>query len=170
MWNLWIAFSIVSVIVIIDQITKYYAVLYLVGDAAYTLIPGVLSLRYHENPGAAWGMLADQRWVFMLISSLAIVGIIGYLIWNRKEKLPPLFLVSLAMFVGGGIGNMIDRVVLGYVIDFFRFDFIDFPIFNVADSFITVAAVLMILYMIWESIQEWKAKKGPPKITENRNG
>ncbi len=150
---------IVFLIVLLDQISKYFANVYLNGNATFHIIPNVLSFQYHENKGAAWGMLADHRWVFMVISTVAIIAIIAFLIFTRKEKQSHLFRLSLSFFVGGGIGNMIDRIFLGYVIDFLQFEFIDFPIFNVADSFITVGAFLMILTLIIDAIKESKNKK-----------
>jgi len=151
---------IIVFITILDQLSKYFADLYLKGASTVQFIPGVLSLHYHENRGAAWGMLSNHRWVFMVISTIAIVAIISYLIWTRKKKDPLLFRISLSFFAGGGIGNMIDRVVLGYVIDFLRFDFIDFPIFNVADSFITIGAVLMIINLLLDFVSDIKKKSG----------
>ncbi len=150
---------IVVLITVFDQLSKYYVNLYLKDAAAIQVIPGVLSFRYHENKGAAWGMLADHRWVFMVISSIAIIAIIAYLIWSRKKKDSLIFRVALCFFAGGGIGNMIDRIALKYVIDFLRFDFIDFPIFNIADSFITVGAALLILSLILDFIAERRSKK-----------
>ncbi len=157
-WYFMIITILIFSIVILDQVTKILANSYLNGSASVSVIPGILSFHYHENEGAAWGMLADQRWVFMSISSLAIIGIIAYLIYTSKSNHSPLFRTALAFFAGGGIGNMIDRIFLGYVIDFLQFDFIDFPIFNVADSFITVGAGLMILYLILDSISEIRRK------------
>ena len=150
---------IIFLIVVFDQISKYYADLLLKGAESVSVVPGLFSFHYHENKGAAWGLLADHRWVFMIISTIAILGITFYLIYSRKEKNPLIFRLSLAFFVGGGIGNMIDRIILGYVIDFIQFDFIDFPIFNIADSFITIGAFLMIVHLILESISEFRSKK-----------
>lgn len=149
---------IIVLITILDQLSKYFVNLNLKDSASIHMIPGVLSFCYHENKGAAWGMLADHRWVFMVISTVAIFAIIAYLIWTRKKKDGVMFRVSLCFFAGGGIGNMIDRVVLGYVIDFLRFDFIDFPIFNVADSFITIGAFLMVLNLILDFVSELRSK------------
>lgn len=150
---------IIILITVFDQLSKYFVDVNLKNSASIQVIPGILSFRYHENKGAAWGMLADQRWVFMVISSIAIFAIIAYLIWSRKKKDSMIFRISLCFFAGGGIGNMVDRIALGYVIDFLRFDFIDFPIFNVADSFITVGAVLMILSLILDFVAERRSKK-----------
>ncbi len=149
---------IILFIVVLDQISKYFAAELLQGGATHTFIHGVLSFHYHENRGAAWGMLEDHRWVFMSVSIVAIVLIFVFFFLTRKEKRSPLIVVSLSFFAGGGIGNMIDRIFLGYVIDFLRFDFVDFPIFNIADSFITVGACIMILYIVLETIREYKAK------------
>lgn len=149
-------------IVLLDQASKILAVTYLKDSAAVNFIPGIFSFRYHENKGAAWGMLADQRWIFMVISTIAILGILGYFIYTKKfikEKRPTLETISLIFFCGGGIGNMIDRVILGYVVDFLRFDFIDFPIFNVADSFISIGAVLMVINLIIETVNDYKKSK-----------
>ncbi len=158
---------LVIFIVFFDQITKHFASLCLQGGQTVTLIPRVISLRYHENSGAAWGILSDKRWVFMIISTIAILAIIAFMIYTRKQAQSKLLTVSLSFFLGGGIGNMIDRIRLEYVIDFLRFDFIEFPIFNVADSFITIGAGLMMLYLILETIKEEKAKRNLKKEHEN---
>lgn len=158
-----LAAILVIFIVLFDQITKYFADLYLQNCDAVGMIPNIISLRYHRNSGAAWGILSDHRWVFMVISSLAIIVIIVFLIYTRKHKQSRLLTISLSFFLGGGIGNMIDRVRLGYVIDFLRFDFIDFPIFNIADSFITIGAVIMLLYLILDTVKEEKAKRAEKK-------
>jgi len=152
---------LILLIVIFDQISKQLAVLHLKDAEAISFIPGLLSFRYHENSGAAWGMLSEHRWVFMTVSSFAILAIIGFFVYCRikNEKLSPLLITSLSFFCGGGIGNMIDRFFLGYVVDFLRFDFIDFPIFNVADSFISIGACLMVLYLLIETVNEYKEKK-----------
>ena len=150
---------LIVLIVLLDQISKYFANIYLNGASKQDFIPYVLSLQYHENRGAAWGMLADHRWVFMTLSTVAILFIIGFLIYTRKDKNPLLLTLSLCFFAGGGIGNMIDRIFLGYVIDFLNFEFIEFPIFNVADSFICIGAFLIILYLVFDIISESRSKK-----------
>lgn len=167
---MWV-YILIGLIVVLDQISKILVKLYLPSSAGVSVIPRLLSLRYHENSGAAWGMLADHRWVFMLISTIAILAILAYLVFVhvRKIKTDALFCVALAFFCGGGIGNMIDRIYLGYVIDFLRFDFIDFPIFNVADSFISIGACLMVLYLIIETVKDLKNKK-KSNIGDRKNG
>ncbi|MPN58753.1 Lipoprotein signal peptidase [bioreactor metagenome] len=84
----------------------------------------------------------------MITSSVALLAMIGYIIYSRKKQKPALLIISLAMMAGGGIGNMIDRIALKYVIDFIEFRVINFPIFNIADSFITIGAALFIIYYV----------------------
>jgi len=139
-------------IVGIDQVTKILTIKYLMPIGDFPLIKGVLHLTYVENRGAAFGMMSDRRWIFMIASVLAIVFVLLYIIFYGKT-LTPLLGISLSFVVGGGVGNMIDRVAYGYVVDFINFELIDFAVFNGADSFICIGAGLMILYVI---ISEFK--------------
>ena len=134
--------------VILDQWTKMLAVTNLMPIGSTVLLDGILGLRYVENTGAAFGMLKGQRWFFLILSTVAILAISIYLVKGRKT-VPPLFGVSLAMIVGGGIGNQIDRFANGYVVDFFEFLFVNFAIFNVADCFVTVGACLVIFDLLF---------------------
>lgn len=143
--------------VCLDQLTKWLAVIYLQGEPSFPLWPDVLHFTFVKNEGAAFGILSGHRWVFMLISTVAIVALTIYLF--RFCKLNGWVKVSLAMIIGGGIGNMIDRVMLGYVIDFIDFTLIDFAVFNVADSFVTVGAGILIVYLIVSEIRELRAAK-----------
>ena len=99
------------------------------------------------NYGAAWGMFSEHRWVFMLVTSVALV--IMPIILYRYRKTHVLFSLSLSLFIGGAIGNMIDRVFVGYVVDFLEFTFIHFPVFNVADICVVCGAALMIVYALF---------------------
>lgn len=137
--------------IFLDQWTKFLAVQYLKPVSSVPLWENVLHFTYVENRGAAFGMLADHRWVFMVFSTVAIAAIAFYLFWDRSYlsekdesgKYPAIFFptgLSLAVIVSGGIGNMIDRVLYGYVVDFVDFTLIDFAVFNVADIFVTVGA------------------------------
>lgn len=141
----------------IDLISKIIIATFLKPIGEITIIPGIVKLSYVENKGAAWGMLADHRWVFLSLSTVAIIGILFYLYtgWAQSKLLS----ASLTLICAGGIGNMVDRLSLGYVIDFIKADFIDFPVFNIADSFVTIGAGMMILYLVLEIIKEAKAKK-----------
>ena len=148
-------------LVILDQLSKWLAVVYLSEGASRVFIPHIIEFTYHENRGAAWGMFADQRWVFMLTSSVAIVFIIAFLFKSIKP-IHPVMTSALTMILAGGIGNMIDRLFIGYVVDFINFLFIDFPVFNVADICVTVGAALMVVWLLFfdlpTAIKEDKAK------------
>ncbi len=143
--------------IVLDQLTKYLTILYLKPVDTVPIIEDVIHLTYIENTGAAFGMLKDQRWVFMVISTVAIVGVLGYLIVKKPQS--KLQCLSLAFIVGGGIGNMIDRTLLGYVVDMIDFRLINFAVFNVADSFVCVGAGLMMLWVIRSMIEEARAEK-----------
>ena len=142
--------------VLIDALTENLAVKHLKGEDPVPLWRGVLRFSYVENPGAAWGMLANHRWVFMLFSALAIVVIVIYLI--RRD--PPLSLfLSLSLILAGGIGNMIDRTFRGSVVDFIEFYLFEFPVFNVADCLVVVGSGLLVFWLISDTLRERKKKK-----------
>ena len=139
---------IAAALVALDQITKAVAVKNRPEHPRENFIPYLFNLVYTENRGAAWGMLADHRWIFITVSTVAVVLIAFALFVWAKEK--PVFCVSLTLILAGGVGNMIDRIALGYVVDFIQFAFFtSFPIFNGADSFVTVGGVMMICYILF---------------------
>ncbi len=149
--------AIIVLGILIDQITKLIAVKFLKGSPSVPLIKGVLQWTYVENRGAAFGMMKESRWVFMVISTVAITLMLAYLLLAANQN--KLFKISLAMLISGGIGNMIDRVALGYVVDFIDFCLIDFAVFNFADSIVCIGAGLLILSMVLDIIKEEKEKK-----------
>lgn len=141
---------VMALTVIADQATKLLTLKYLT-DAPIKLIPEVLHLTYVENKGAAFGMLADHRWVFIVISTAAIIILMAYLFVKKpKDKL---LCISLALIAGGGIGNMIDRIFRGFVVDMIDVTCINFYVFNVADSAVCIGCGLLILYMILDEIR-----------------
>ena len=155
-------FAVMAVTVFLDQLTKYLTILHLKPIDTLPIIEDVFHLTYVENTGAAFGMMKDARWIFMVTSTVAIIGILGYMCrrtWVQKKKLPWMEALSLSLIVGGGIGNMIDRTTLGYVVDMIDCRFINFAVFNVADSFVCIGAGLMILYLILETVKEARAEK-----------
>lgn len=143
--------------ILLDQITKLLASTYLKVVDTVPLIEGVLHLTYAENTGAAFGMLKDHRWVFLSISTVAIIGMGLYLYLFKSES--RLYDVAIAMIVSGGMGNMFDRLGLGYVVDFIDFRLINFAVFNGADSFVCVGSGLLILALILDLVKESKEKK-----------
>ncbi len=145
----------------IDQLTKLLSVNFLKPKGSVPIIKNVIHLTYVENRGAAFGMLADNRWVFIVISTAAIIGLSIYLF---KFKVPNmLYGIAISMIISGGIGNMIDRLALGYVVDFIDFALINFAVFNGADSFVCVGAGLLTLALILDMIKEARAKKSGGK-------
>lgn len=154
-------------IVFLDQLTKWLTVINLDLYESFTVIEGFFNFKYVRNTGAAFSMFddPDERWIFMSISTVAIVAMAVYLWYNRKGG--KLLCVSLSFVLGGGIGNMVDRTLLGYVIDFLDFIIwktpegreIHFATFNIADSFVCVGVGLMALAVILEEIKEIKKLK-----------
>ena len=141
-------FIVIAAGVILDQWSKYMAVLHLQGTDGVDLIPGVFRLTYLENRGAAFGVLQGQQWFFYIITAVILVG--ELLVYRRMpagRKFLPLR-VCAVLIVSGALGNLIDRVGQGYVVDFFYFELIDFPVFNVADIFVTVSAVLLAVLLL----------------------
>lgn len=156
---------VMAICVFADQLTKYIAVMFLRPVETVPIIKDVLHLTYSENPGAAFGILKNDRWVFMTVSTIAIAAMLFILIkFKPKDKLECL---ALSLIVGGGIGNMIDRLILGYVIDFVDFRLINFAIFNVADSCVCVGAGLLVLYAVLAMIAEAKKEKTARMTAEN---
>lgn len=138
-----------ALLILLDQWTKSLAVAGLKGQEPFVIIPGVFQLRYLENRGAAFGMMQGQQTVFVIMALIAFV-FISYayfkLPWKRRFHL--LRAVGV-MIAGGAFGNLIDRISLGYVVDFFYFELIDFPIFNVADIYVTVATVALAFLILF---------------------
>ena len=162
---------IIAVGIILDQLTKWLAVKFLQPISTFPIIKNVLHLTYVENSGAAFGMLKDHRWVFLIISSVAIVAFLAYLYLGHADN--NLYAVSLAMVTSGGIGNMIDRIALEYVVDFIDFRLINFAVFNGADSFVCVGAGMLILALIIDLKKEYaeeKAKKAEALAAEKAEG
>lgn len=134
-------------VIVFDQLTKYFAVKLLMPIPTFPIIENVIHFTYVENRGAAFGILQDQRWVFMVFSTLVML-IIVFVMIKYGKYFHPLLNTGLSFVVGGGIGNMIDRTLNGFVVDFIDFTLIDFAVFNVADSFICIGVGLMALDII----------------------
>ncbi len=139
---------IVAGLVGIDQLTKWLAVQFLKGDDPLSVIPDIFSFTYTENRGAAWSMFEGQQWLLIGVTSVMIVGLLAVLLSGRFRR-HRLATFGGILVVAGGVGNLIDRVFRGYVVDFLQTDFMDFPIFNVADCFVVVGAVLLFVYFVF---------------------
>ena len=142
----------IVLIVAFDQITKYFASLRLSDGDVVGFIPGVVRFRYAENTGMAFSMLSGARWVFIVLTVCVCVGVLYYLFSNRCKSLWLYW--SLGVVVSGGIGNLIDRICYGYVVDFIEPVFIDFAIFNIADCAVTLGAVSLIAYLVFDAFKK----------------
>jgi len=152
------AFLAVLLIVGLDQAVKYWAVTVLRPIRSIPLIEGVFHLTYAENPGMAFSLLEGQRWFFILLTAIMLVVFVVVLKKNVIADKLQRWCVILVM--GGAIGNFIDRIFNdGKVIDMFYIKLIDFPIFNVADLFVTIPGAFFCLLLIREIIEEEKQKK-----------
>ena len=168
MYVIWLTVS--ALLTAADQISKYLIVKYLPEGRTVRVIPYLFDFVYVENRGAAWGMFADRRWVFIIISSVALVLMALLLLYAAKGR--KLFVIPLVLVFSGGVGNMIDRLSKGYVVDFIQFDFFkSFPVFNVADSFVTVGGIMIFIYLLFidRSFLSDK-KKEENERTENSGG
>lgn len=152
-----VSILLIVLVVVLDQVSKSLCMKFLAPVVTFPIIKDVLHLTYVENRGAAFGMLADKRWIFMVISTL---GIIALFVWMAVSKPKSAWTkIGLSFVIGGGIGNMIDRVALGYVVDMIDCRFINFYVFNVADSFVCIGCAMVIIGLLTEVAEETRAKK-----------
>lgn len=146
--------------VLLDRVSKWVVAAFLAPDKTQVVIPGVLNLTYVENKGAAFGMLQNQQWLFILVTCVVIIGI-GYVL----IKQPPKHVsgrIGLPLLMAGAIGNLIDRIFVGYVVDFIDFHIIQFYVFNVADICVTISAFLVGYYLLFAMDKE-KLDAASPK-------
>ena len=145
-----ICFILMAVAIILDQYTKYLAIVNLRDNDSYVLIDGALELYYIVNTGSSWGMLAGQKALILFISAV-IVALCLFMIIKSPDDIKYIpFNITLSMIIAGGIGNGIDRIRFSYVIDFIYFKLINFPVFNVADIFVTCGAFIFILLILFK--------------------
>jgi len=149
--SLLLPWLIAAFIIIADQATKYYAATILIKQPGYTvpIISNILHLTYSENKGAAFSILQNQRWLFITLTIIICIVIIFILITHSSMHI--LLKISLSLILGGAIGNLIDRIKLGYVIDFIDFRIINYPIFNLADSAVVIGTILLSYYVVFLS-------------------
>ena len=141
-----------------DQITKYFTVANIPLHADVEVLPGVVGLTYVQNFGAAFSSFQGMQWLFAIIFILFTLAIL----WEYKKKALGFTTFEwwcIAAVYGGGLGNMIDRVRLGYVVDMIETRFMEFPVFNVADCFITCGCILMMIHLVFFNKNFWKDNK-----------
>lgn len=143
-----IEFLLLAFTIVFDLCMKEFLYDFLLKhDGNYVVVKGFLDLTYSENTGAGFGMFKDGTLALTVITAIIIVGIFGYLLVAKRKDI--WLRISLVLIAGGGIGNLVDRIGLKYVRDFFEFTFMDFAIFNIADFFVTVGAFMLIFYLIY---------------------
>ncbi|GEO65658.1 signal peptidase II [Levilactobacillus spicheri] len=136
---------LIIVLVVIDQLIKHAVVANIALGGQHPVINGVFSLTHLQNDGAAWSILEGQMWLFTVITIVAL-GVMGVFFWRyRHHREQWVEELGLAFMLAGTIGNFIDRALQGYVIDMFQLDFVNFPIFNFADSCLTVGVILIMI-------------------------
>lgn len=144
--------------VALDQLTKYLVIANIDLWEPVKLWDGVVNLTHVRNPGAAWSSFSGQQWLFALVFALFTAGII----WEFSKKRWPFTTFErwcIMAIYAGGVGNMIDRFRWGYVVDMIQLDFINFPVFNVADCFITCGGIALVAHLVFFNKEFWKDEK-----------
>lgn len=150
-----ISIAAAAVLVVIDQLLKSWATAELLPVGSMTLIPHVVELRYSLNEGMAFSLLWGKQGFLIAVTSVALLVLLGYLL---LRKMPVLERIAWTMVLGGGVGNLIDRIVSGQVVDYINFLFMDFAIFNFADICVTVGVALLFVYVLWAELKDRKKK------------
>ena len=139
---------VVLLLIALDQLVKSYIVWQIPLGEVRSWIPNLVSLTYLQNRGAAFSMLENQQWLFTLVTFLVIGGAVYYLIKHLHAS--KWMLAGLTLVIAGGLGNFIDRIRQGFVVDMFQLDFINFAIFNVADMYLTFGVAILLLMILKE--------------------
>lgn len=150
------------VIVALDQLSKYATVTSIAMGGRVEAIPGLFHFTYVRNTGAAFSTLQGQRWLFIVIYAAFLL----FFLWMILKKPLPFTKFEywcMAAILGGGLGNLVDRIRLGYVVDMICTDFITFPVFNVADCFVTCGAILLFVHLVFWNKDFWKDEKKEKK-------
>lgn len=145
-------------LVIVDQLSKFLATTYLKGKSDFRIIDDILSFHYLDggNTGAAWGMFSGKRFLFIIFTLIAVFFIsifirnCSHLYFKSKNRIYHILNIFFVILISGAIGNFIDRAVHGYVIDFIYFEFIEFPIFNIADCYVTISCIVIIIICLFK--------------------
>lgn len=139
-------FIIAAVSIVADQLIKILVINNLKPVKSVTVIDNLLNFTYVENKGMAFGMLANQRWIFIALTSAVILALIIAVIKLKKQS--TMFYISAALLIGGGIGNLIDRLLYGYVVDYISLSFFP-PVCNLADYCVTAGVIMLLIYLFF---------------------
>lgn len=160
-----------------DQFTKYLASGRLQGEGKVSFLPHIISFFYLENEGMAWGMLSGKIVLFVILTCILTAGIVFVmfraekLIQKKQRRIYTVLQADLAVLTAGAIGNLVDRVKNGYVVDFIKTEFIEFPVFNLADCYVTVSMLLLIVVVLFFiNEEEMNILLSFQKITEKGRG
>ena len=152
-------YSLFAVLIVAaDQFTKYLTVANIPLGQNVPFIPGLLQLTFVKNTGAAFSSFEGQQWLFALVF-VVFTGLLIYEYFKKSMGFTPFERWCIAAIYGGGLGNMVDRVRLGYVVDMIETTFMEFPVFNVADCFITCGCVLLMAHLFFFNKGFWKDEK-----------
>lgn len=145
---------IIGLLTAFDQLTKFIITSRFSLYETKSVIPDVFSITYIRNTGVAWGMFKGKRILFLILTFIALLFAfrIYYNVYNKKKYIP--IRICLILLISGALGNMLDRIRLGYVVDFFSFELIDFPVFNVADIMVVVSFFLLFFLLIFKYSNE----------------
>ncbi len=147
-----------ALIVVLDQVFKAWCSTFLRFDMGLALLPGVMDLTLVHNYGASWGILQGRTTLLLVVTGLVCLAMAAALLLDQpKQKLGRL---SIAFVLGGAVGNAVDRLLDGYVVDMFETTFISFPVFTVADCFLTVGAALLVVSVLTEEAAERRNRRG----------
>lgn len=152
-----VALAIAAGVVAIDQIIKYFIINNLKPVGSVNVLGEVFRLTYVENKGVAFGMFNNMRWVFVALTSVMIIAIVIYMFMKRRND--RFFCICAGFIIGGGLGNLIDRVIYGYVVDYLSLSFFP-PVCNFADYCITFAVLVLAIYILFRS----KSSKSKEKL------
>lgn len=152
--------AVFLVLLAADQILKYWVTQNLDLYESMPLIPGLVELKYIQNTGGGWSILSDYTWLLSFLTSVILVVVLVLLV--RGIVRHPLGRWGCVLLLAGGLGNLIDRFRLGYVVDMFNFQFMSYPVFNVADICVVCGVILLVIYYLF-FYEKYDAKKGGKK-------
>ena len=160
----YLALLLSAVLAFVDQLLKIEMRNWLKSAGEIPLIGEALKLTYLENRGRAFGMMQGQKWLLVWVTAFVLLILIAAIMMGKIRK--PATLFTTAVIIGGGVGNLIDRVYRGYVIDYINVSLIDFPIFNFADICVTCGTIVLLILLVIEMVEEEKAGKAA-KVENN---
>lgn len=156
---------LILICVILDQASKFLAETYLLPRGSVTIIDGVLDFTYAENTGAAFSILRGRQDLFIWITALAVLVML-FLLIRYRTKLHPFARWSMILLVGGALGNLIDRVIRGYVVDFINVTFVDFAIFNISDICTVLGCIGLVIYLLFSEFHKESETREKKKGTD----